>query len=689
MAFPQAKPATPQDGHARDRAIMVAHHLEARGIADPLVLAAMGEVPREAFVSEPLTEFAYEDSALPIEAGQTISQPYIVARMIELLELAPGDKVLEVGAGSGYAAAVMSSIASKVYAIERHKELEELARVRLKALGYDNVEIICADGTKGLPEQAPFNAILVSAGGPKVPETLKQQLAISGRLVIPVGRDIHQTLLLVRHIDEDEFEQEDYGAVTFVPLIGAEGWVEPEQAKATKIDAETSGFADGMLVPSQRARVVRSKISNLIAEAAEPFGDLDELARLAERFAGKRVVLLGEATHGIAEFYDARAAITEMLVAKHGFNIVAVEADWPDAAIYDAYVRGLPRPKLPRTAFTRFPIWMWRNDQVAAFLDRLRAINQRIVDPERKCGFYGLDVYSLGASIEAVLLYLDAVDPEAGRVARERYGCLTPWRAEPVRYGRMSLSRGYAVCEKPVIDALTDLLRKRLEYLQRDGEAFFNAEQNARIVAASEQYYRVMYYGDAVSWNLRDQHMFETLERLLAHRGPDSKALVWAHNSHVGNAEFTEMGQIRGEHNIGQLSRARFGEDAALIGFGTDRGTVAAASDWDGPMEIKRVRPAREDSYEGRSRDANIPAFLLDTGRGQSEHVRADLAEPLLERAIGVIYRPETELLSHYFQAELSRQFDAWIWFTETSAVAAQGTAAYSDGPDETYPFGL
>jgi protein-L-isoaspartate(D-aspartate) O-methyltransferase len=689
MAFPQAKPATPQDGHARDRAIMVAHHLEARGIADPLVLAAMGEVPREAFVSEPLTEFAYEDSALPIEAGQTISQPYIVARMIELLELAPGDKVLEVGAGSGYAAAVMSRIASKVYAIERHKELEELARVRLKALGYDNVEIICADGTKGLPEQAPFNAILVSAGGPKVPETLKQQLAISGRLVIPVGRDIHQTLLLVRHIDEDEFEQEDYGAVTFVPLIGAEGWVEPEQAKATKIDAETSGFADGMLVPSQRARVVRSKISNLIAEAAEPFGDLDELARLAERFARKRVVLLGEATHGIAEFYDARAAITEMLVAKHGFNIVAVETDWPDAAIYDAYVRGLPRPKLPRTAFTRFPIWMWRNDQVAAFLDRLRAINQRIVDPERKCGFYGLDVYSLGASIEAVLLYLDAVDPEAGRVARERYGCLTPWRAEPVRYGRMSLSRGYAVCEKPVIDALTDLLRKRLEYLQRDGEAFFNAEQNARIVAASEQYYRVMYYGDAVSWNLRDQHMFETLERLLAHRGPDSKALVWAHNSHVGNAEFTEMGQIRGEHNIGQLSRARFGEDAALIGFGTDRGTVAAASDWDGPMEIKRVRPAREDSYEGRSRDANIPAFLLDTGRGQSEHVRADLAEPLLERAIGVIYRPETELLSHYFQAELSRQFDAWIWFTETSAVAAQGTAAYSDGPDETYPFGL
>jgi erythromycin esterase-like protein len=197
-----------------------------------------------------------------------------------------------------------------------------------------------------------------------------------------------------------------------------------------------------------------------------------------------------------------------------------------------------------------------------------------------------------------------------------------------------------------------------------------------------------MYYGDAVSWNLRDQHMSDTLERLLQHRGPASKAVVWAHNSHIGDAEFTEMGQVRGEHNIGQLARGRFGDSAALIGFGTDRGTVAAASDWDGPMEIKCVRPARDDSYEGRSREAGIPAFFLETGPGQRQQVRDALAEPLLERAIGVIYRPETELLSHYFQAELSRQFDAWIWFTETKAVAAR-VEALSHGPDETYPFGL
>ncbi|MGE3529727.1 MAG: protein-L-isoaspartate(D-aspartate) O-methyltransferase [Methyloceanibacter sp.] len=689
MAAPKAKPSDDGDIHARDRAVMVSRHLQARGIADPLVLEAMGEVPREAFVPPHLKEFAYEDSPLPIEAGQTISQPYIVARMIELLGLRRGDKVLEVGAGSGYAASVLGRIAGKVFAIERHEVLANEARERIGRLGYANTKIIFADGTKGLPEEAPFDAILVSAGGPKVPEPLKRQLTIGGRMVIPVGTGVHQTLLLVRRTGEDEFEEEDHGAVTFVPLIGAEGWVEPEAAKKeTGIDAQSAGFAASLPSPALRAKPMRGRLSDLIAEAAEPFGDLDELSRLAMRFAHKRVVLLGEATHGTAEFYDARAAITAMLVEKHGFNIVAVEADWPDATVYDAYMRGRKRPGSVAGAFTRFPTWMWRNGEVGAFLNRLKAINETIGEPQRRCGFYGLDVYSLGASIAAVLEYLDRIDPEAARIARERYGCLAPWRADPVRYGRMALTRGYALCEKPVADALLDLLNKRLDYLVRDGEAFFDAEQNARIVAAAEEYYRVMYYGDAVSWNLRDQHMFDTLERLLDHRGPGSKAVVWAHNSHIGNAEFTEMGQVRGEHNIGQLARARFGDEAALIGFGTDRGTVAAASNWDGPMEIKRVRPARDDSYEGASRDAGIAAFFLETGPGQKQSVRDALAEPLLERAIGVIYRPETELLSHYFQAELSRQFDAWIWFTETKAVAARADA-HPHGPDETYPFGL
>ncbi|HBF60295.1 MAG TPA: protein-L-isoaspartate O-methyltransferase [Methyloceanibacter sp.] len=668
---------------------MVTRHLEARGIADTRVLAAMAQVPREAFISEPLSEFAYEDSALPIAAGQTISQPYIVARMIELAEIRPGDAVLEVGAGSGYAAAVMSRIASSVYAIERHEELADLAREREARLGFDNVEIICGDGTKGWPQEAPFDAIVVSAGGPRVPEALKRQLAIGGRLVIPVGRGAHQSLLLVRRMSENSFEQEDHGAVTFVPLIGEEGWEAPKKAKAeTQIDSENSGFASGLLVPSPQARGPRTSLSHVIASAAERFSDLTELTALAERFAHRRVVLLGEATHGTAEFYDARARITEILVARHGFTIVAAEADWPDASVYDAFVRGLPRPRVPASAFTRFPNWMWRNGQVNNFLQRLKAINETIAAPDKRAGFYGLDVYSLATSIGAVLSYLDDVDPRTGRIARERYGCLAPFRSDPARYGRMALSRGYALCEHPVTEALIDLLKKRLGYLARDGSSFFNAEQNARIVVAAEQYYRIMYYGSAQSWNLRDQHMFDTLERILEHRGPDAKAVVWAHNSHIGDAEFTEMGQVRGELNIGQLARARFGEDCALIGFGTDRGTVAAASNWDEPMEVKRVRPARDDSYEGCCREAGIDAFFLETGPGQKDSVREALAEPMLERAIGVIYRPETELLSHYFQAELSKQFDAWIWFTETESVAAT-PQAHPHGPDDTYPFGL
>ena len=399
--------------YARDRAFMVERHLKARGIDDPLLLEAMGAVPRESFVPEHLQEFVYEDSALPIESGQTISQPYIVARMIELAEIKPGDTVLEVGAGSGYAAAVMSRMANKVFAIERHEELAKLAAARLKRLGYANAEIIFADGTKGLAEEAPFQAIIVSAGGPHVPEALKQQLAIGGRLIMPVGEYGFQTLIRVRRTGEDSFEEEDFGAVAFVPLIGEEGWAEPEREGKAKLDAEPSGFATGLLVPAKRALTVHNRVSKLMAEAAEPFGDLHELCDLVERFSDRRVVMLGEATHGTAEFYQARARITEMLVDRHGFNIVAVEADWPDAAVYDAYVRGLPRPVVPQSTFTRFPTWMWRNGQVAEFLDRLKEINATIADPERKAGFYGLDIYSLGASIEAVLAYLDKVDPQA------------------------------------------------------------------------------------------------------------------------------------------------------------------------------------------------------------------------------------------------------------------------------------
>jgi erythromycin esterase-like protein len=329
---------------------------------------------------------------------------------------------------------------------------------------------------------------------------------------------------------------------------------------------------------------------------------------------------------------------------------------------------------------------MWRNTDVAAFVAWMRTHNEA-TDPAQRAGFYGLDIYNLRASIAAVLDYLENVDPQSARVARERYGCLTPWQHDPATYGRAVLSGGYRTCEQAVIAQCRDLLTKQLDYVRRDGEDFIDAAQNARLIASAEQYYRAMYYGGAASWNLRDTHMFDTLGHVLQARGPDAKAIVWAHNSHIGDARYTEMGVARDQLNIGQLCRERFGDAAALIGFGTHTGTVAAASDWDGDMEIKRVRPSHADSYERLCHDAAVPKFLLDMNRGKP--LRQHLLAPQLERFIGVIYRPETELMSHYFEASLPRQFDAYVWFDETTAVTPLGAGHHSVGPPETYPFGL
>jgi protein-L-isoaspartate(D-aspartate) O-methyltransferase len=660
---------------ARDRMVKV--QIAGRGVRDPLVLEAMRRVPREAFVEPGFEEFAYEDGPLPIGERQTISQPYIVALMIEAAEVAPGDSVLEVGAGSGYAAAVISQIADRVFAIERHSSLVNAARQRFRKLGYDNIDLRVGDGTRGWPEVAPFDAIVVAAGGPDVPLALKEQLAIGGRLVIPVGkRERSQTLLKLTRKSAGEFEEENLGAVAFVPLIGEQGWTEDGRHAAT----------------SHLPRQARGRtLAEMIADAAEPLPEFDDPAfgRIIDRFAACRVILLGEASHGTSEFYRARTAITRRLVEEHGFTIVAVEGDWPDAAAFDRYVRHRPARIQREPAFRRFPTWMWRNTDVATLLDWMREHNERIPELDRRAGFYGLDLYNMSDSIAAVLEYLDKVDPDAAVAARERYGCLTPWQKEPSTYGRAVLTAGYRKCEQAVIDQCRELLQQRLEYTLEDGESFLDAAQNARLIASAERYYRIMYYGGAESWNLRDRHMFETLEHVLEARGIRSKAVVWAHNSHIGDARYTDMGTVRDELNIGQLCRERFGEEAALIGLGTHAGTVAAASDWGGDMEVKRVRPSHRDSYERLCHDADVARFLLDLRVGRHRALRQRLLEPRLERFIGVIYRPETELLSHYADASLPQQFDAYVWFDETSAVTPLGPTHARPGAPDTYPFGL
>jgi len=649
---------------AKLRERMIERQIAARGISDRRILAAFRTVAREEFVPEASRALAYEDSPLPIEAEQTISQPYIVAAMIDAAEIGPRDRVLEVGAGSGYAAAIIAHLADRVFAVERHAELAKLAGARMERLGFDNVSVYEGDGTGGLPSEAPFDSILVSASGSHVPDILLAQLEIGGRLVMPIGEPGEvQRLVKVTRVDGEDYEQEELGQVRFVPLIGAHAW-----------DAKGG-----------RSRPV----AEIVREAAEPLPDIDDegFAGFFERFASARIVMLGEASHGTSEYYRARAAISKRLIERHGFNIVAVEADWPDAASIDRYVRHRPNRGGEESPFSRFPTWMWRNREVDAFVRWLRTHNGER-EPEAMAGFYGLDLYNMGGSMRAVIDYLDDVDPEAAGIARERYGCLMPWSGDPQAYGRAALSQGYGRCEAQAVQMLRDLLQKRIDCGGGDCDEWLDAAANARLVKNAEQYYRVMYYGSAESWNLRDTHMFETLCQILDSKGADSKALVWAHNSHIGNARHTEMGQQREELNIGQLVKERFGETARLIGFGTHGGTVAAATDWDGEMEVKRVRPSLEGSYERVCHDSGVPSFLLDLRQGANEEAVEALLEPRLERFIGVIYRPETERWSHYSQAVLPNQFDAWVWFDETQAVTPLPGETQA-GEDDMYPFGL
>lgn len=436
-------------------------------------------------------------------------------------------------------------------------------------------------------------------------------------------------------------------------------------------------------------------LPTLIADAAEPLPDIDDrtFGEFFDRFGDARIVCLGEASHGTSEFYRARAAISRRLIEHHGFTIVAVEADWPDAATVDRYVRHRPWREGELKAFERFPTWMWRNEEVDAFIRWMRGHNLDR-EYERMAGFYGLDLYNLSGSMQAVIDFLEHEDPELARLAHRRYGCLEPWADEPQLYGRHSLVEGYARCEVGVIQMLKDLLQKQVDCFGSDCDEWLDAAANARLVKNAEAYYRVMYQGSAESWNLRDTHMFETLNMILDAKGPSSKAIVWAHNSHIGNAAFTDMGMRREELNIGQLVKEKFGREARLIGFGTHTGTVAAADDWDEPMRIKRVRPSLPDSYERAAHDSGIESFLLDLREGErDDRLASELMEPRLERFIGVIYRPETERWSHYSEAILAKQFDGYVWFDETNAVTPlpgeqrPGEGARRD--EETYPFGL
>ncbi|HUX34658.1 MAG TPA: erythromycin esterase family protein [Gemmatimonadaceae bacterium] len=445
--------------------------------------------------------------------------------------------------------------------------------------------------------------------------------------------------------------------------------------------------------------IAHATLPQLIHDAAHPLtggpGDFDALL---SRIGDAPYVLIGEASHGTHEFYRIRAEITKRLITERGFSAVAVEADWPDAYRVNRYVRGVGDDADATEAlsgFVRFPQWMWRNADVLDFVGWLRAFNDTHDEPDAKVGFYGMDLYSLHASIDAVLRYLRKVDPEAAERARERYACFDQFGSDPQAYGYAATTGLAPSCEAEVVAQLVDLRRSAGGYARRDGrlaadEAFF-AEQNARLVANAEQYYRAMFGSRVSSWNLRDLHMAETLEALTTFIRPrveQPKIVVWAHNSHLGDARATELGRS-GELNVGQLVRQRHGRDAVLVGFSTYTGTVTAASDWDEPAERKIVRPGLRGSYEALFHDVGIPNFLLLPR--QTDELRAELDHARLQRAIGVIYRPQSERQSHYFHARLPEQFDAVLHYDRTRAIEPlERTAVWEHGEmPETYPSAL
>jgi erythromycin esterase-like protein len=454
-----------------------------------------------------------------------------------------------------------------------------------------------------------------------------------------------------------------------------------------------------VVTPDEPERKTTANLVDAIRRSAHPLsGTQQDYDSLLEFVGDAQFVLIGEASHGTHEFYQQRAEITKRLIQEKGFVAVAVEADFPNADRVDRFVRGVSKDKTATEAlddFQDFPLWMWRNSVVLNFVTWLRQYNDTLADYGAKVGFYGLDLYSMYASMEAVLNYLRQVDPEAAERARHRYSCFDHAGEDSQSYGYAATFGLSSPCEDEAIHQLMELQRRMGEYAQRDGklaeDEFFYAEQNARLVKNAEAYYRSMFQGRESSWNVRDRHMAETVDHLVAHlqrQGKPPKLILWAHNSHLGDARATDMKKA-GEWNVGQLIRERYGQAAVLIGFTTYRGTVAAASHWGDPPEFKQVRPALPDSYEAIFHQVGLPQFCLNLH--QEDSAITELQQPRLERAIGVIYLPKTERRSHYFQAQLPAQFDAVIHIDNTHAVEPLDRPNNIETTEvpETFPSGL
>ncbi len=641
--------------------LKVITQLKNKGIKSPLLLKAFQDIPTAFFLSK--EQYPYDYSQMDIEDKFEKIEPrvIVVAKMLEQLKIEERKKILAIGVDSVYILVILSKIYEKVFIVDANEIYAKWALEVLKNENITNVFIISGNEKLGWKEKAPFDAILIVSEFEEVPHNLKEQLKVGGKLLAPIGPDwAHIIFEIIQRVSETEYNEEKSRDNFFIPNpkllpeIGSKDFPEKEIVDEIKVKA--------------------------IA-----FNNIKEypIDGLLDRIGDAQVVLLGEASHGTSEFYLTRQEITKALIEKKGFNFVCAEADWSDAEQINSYVRKQYTEKdwMP---FTRFPQWMWKNKEVLNFVEWLQEYNTL---HQNKAGFYGLDLYGLENSIELVINYLENIDVDLANLAKTRYACITPFMSDPAIYGKMVVSKQLESCEKEILKMLVDLLKNKNK-LNHSPEYFY-AYQNANVVVDAELYYKTMYYGSAESWNLRDFHMFHTLKSLLSYFGSDSKAIIWAHNSHIGNALATEM-YSRGEINIGHLCKEHFGDKSYNIGFGTHTGTVAAANNWGGKMEVMHVNNSLVNSYENLCHQSKIANFTLPLREKYSgKKLRELLSTPKLERAIGVMYRPQTERMSHYFHAVLPSQFDEYIWYNESKAVTPISGKSVHPKLLEKHPFGL
>ena len=576
--------------------ISIKEQLEDKGISNELLLEAFQDIPEAFFLSEILHPYFYEDIRIEKSLEKTEPRVIVVARMLEQLKIKKEAKILITGVDSIYILVVLSKIYKEVYTIETNETYANWTLEVLKSIDIANVFVKTGNPEIGWEEKGPFNTILIATEFKEITKTIKEQLKLGAKLLAPVGPDwSHVILEIIIRISENEYETKAVKDSYFIP----------NPKILPKIGTETY---------SEKECVDEIGINSLPFKTIKKF----PMDGLLERIGDAKVVLLGEASHGTSEFYLTRQEITKALIEKKGFNFVCAEADWSDAEQINNYTRNQYKSQdwMP---FARFPQWMWKNKEVLNFVEWLKKHNSK---HNNTIGFYGLDLYGLENSIDLVIKYLADIDPELAELAKSKYACITPYMSSPAVYGRLVANNKIAGCEKEILDMLFDLLKNKNKL--NHSKEYFYAYQNATVVIDAERYYRAMYYGSAESWNLRDFHMFYTLKSLLSYFGKDSKAVVWAHNSHIGNALATEM-YARGEINIGHLCKEHFGSKSYHIGFGTHTGTVAAARNWGESMEKINVNESVENSYENLCHKTNVPNFTLPLREENSEKKLRDL----------------------------------------------------------------